>query len=179
MTISEANSIPVVFNCILANAARATPRWLFLWPGIFMLLVGMALFVPLSISPVQIGQVQFNTNTLLVAGMMVIVGFQVLFFGVFTKLYCVARGLLPESLKFNALMGRFSLERGLVAGLLVFALGLGFLGDAVWKWKAAGFGHLDYAESLRLVIPAVTCLTLAVQAVFSSFFLSILELKHD
>ena len=141
-----------------------SPRWLFLWPGIFMLLVGMALFVPLSISPVQIGQVQFNTNTLLVAGMMVIVGFQVLFFGVFTKLYCVARGLLPESLKFNALMGRFSLERGLVAGLLVFALGLGFLGDAVWKWKAAGFGHLDYAESLRLVIPAVTCLTLAVQA---------------
>ena len=156
-----------------------SPRWLFLWPGIFMLLGGLVLFVPLSISPVQIGQVQFNTNTLLVAGMMVIVGFQVLFFGVFTKLYCVARGLLPESRRFNSAVSLFSLERGIVAGLLVFAIGLSFLAAAVWKWKAAGFGHLDYGESLRLVIPAVTCLTLAVQAVFSSFFLSILELKHD
>ena len=156
-----------------------SPRWLFVWPGIFLLLVGLCLFVPLSISPVQIGQVQFNTNTLLVAGMMVIVGFQVLFFGVFTKLYCVARGLLPESQQFSSLIKFYSLERGLVAGLLVFLVGLSFLSAAVWKWKAAGFGHLDYGESLRLVIPAVTCLTLSVQAVFSSFFLSILELKHD
>ena len=156
-----------------------SPRWLFLWPGLLLLVIGLGLFVPLSIGPVQIGKVQFNTNTLLVAGMMVVVGFQVLFFGVFTKLYCVARGLLPDSQRFNSLIGLFSLERGIGVGLLAFIVGLGFLAAAVWKWKAADFGHLDYAESLRLVIPAVTCLTLAVQAVFSSFFLSILELKHD
>ena len=156
-----------------------SPRWLFLWPGLLLLVMGLGLFVPLTISPVQIGRVQFNTNTLLVAGMMVVVGFQILFFGVFTKLYCVARGLLPDSQRFNSLIGLFSLERGIGAGLAVFAVGLGFLTAAILKWKAANFGHLDYAESLRLVIPAVTCLTLAVQAVFSSFFLSILELKHD
>src|ERR1017187_4321484 len=62
-----------------------SPRWLFLWPGLAMLFLGFALFVPLSIGPVNIGRVQFNTNTLLVTGMMVIVGFQVLFFGVFTR----------------------------------------------------------------------------------------------
>jgi glycosyltransferase involved in cell wall biosynthesis len=156
-----------------------SPRWLFLWPGLFLLLIGLALFVPLSISPVQIGRVQFNTNTLLVAGMMVIVGFQVLFFGFFTKLYCVARGLLPENRRLTLLAGLFSLERGIVGGLIVFAIGLGFLTAAVLKWKAADFGRLDYAESLRLVIPAVTCLTLSVQTIFSSFFLSILDLKHD
>jgi hypothetical protein len=156
-----------------------SPRWLFLWPGLFLLLIGLALFVPLSISPVQIGRVQFNTNTLLVAGMMVIVGFQVLFFGFFTKLYCVARGLLPENRRLTLLAGMFSLERGIVGGLIIFVIGLGFLTVAVLKWKAADFGRLDYAESLRLVIPAVTCLTLSVQTIFSSFFLSILDLKHD
>ena len=156
-----------------------SPRWLFLWPGLVLLLIGLALFVPLSISPVQVGRVQFNTNTLLVAGMMVIVGFQILFFGFFTKLYCVARGLLPESRQFTSLAGVFSLERGIVGGLIIFAIGLGFLATAVLKWQAADFGRLDYAESLRLVIPAVTCLTLSVQTIFSSFFLSILELKHD
>ncbi len=156
-----------------------SPRWLFVWPGLLLLVIGLGLFVPLSLGPVQIGKIQFNTNTLLVAGMMVIVGFQILFFGVFTKLYCVARGLMPDSQRFSSLFGLYSLERGIGAGLAVFAIGLGFLAAAVLKWKAADFGHLDCAESLRLVIPAVTCLTLAVQAVFSSFFLSILELKHD
>jgi glycosyltransferase involved in cell wall biosynthesis len=156
-----------------------SPRWLFLWPGLAMLFLGFALFVPLSIGPVNIGRVQFNTNTLLVTGMMVIVGFQVLFFGVFTRLYCVARGLLPENKKLTALLKLFSLERGIVVGMLILMAGLGFLITAILKWKAVGFGRLDYAESLRLVIPAVTCMTLAVQAVFSSFFLSILELQHD
>ena len=63
-----------------------SPRWLFTWPGLALLVIGLALAVPLSIGPIRIGQVQFDTNTLLVAGMMTIVGFQVLFFGLFTKL---------------------------------------------------------------------------------------------
>ncbi len=50
---------------------------------------------------------------------------------------------------------------------------------AILKWKAAGFGQISYPDSLRLVIPAVTCMTLAVQTVFSSFFLSVLDLEHD
>jgi hypothetical protein len=103
----------------------------------------------------------------------------VLFFGVFTRLYCVARGLLPDNPQLRRLLALFSLERGIVVGVLIAAVGLGFLGAATWKWKAAGFGIISYPESLRLVIPAVTCVTLGVQTLFSSFFLSILELKHD
>ena len=91
----------------------------------------------------------------------------------------MARGLLPESKRLNALRRLFSLERGIVAGLLLVLTGLGFLAAAIWKWKTAGFGIISYPESLRLVIPAVTGVTLGIQTIFSSFFLSILELKHD
>src|SRR5437899_599966 len=156
-----------------------SPRWLFTWPGLALLLLGLGLSAPLTVGPVIIGRVQFDTNTLLVAGMMTIVGFQVLFFGVFTKLYCVAAGLLPEHKQLTTLLRWFSLERGILAGLLIITVGLGFLGAAFLKWQAAGFGLISYPESLRLVIPAVTCTTLGVQTVFSSFFLSILQLKHD
>jgi hypothetical protein len=155
-----------------------SPRWLFFWPGLGLLLLGLAMAVPLTISPIRIGRVQFDTNTLLVAGMMLIVGFQVFFFGVFTKMYCVAQGLLPENRQLTTLLRWFSLERGIVAGLLIIALGLGFLIAAILKWRAAGFGQISYPESLRLVIPAVTCMTLGVQTVFSSFFVSILQLRH-
>jgi Glycosyl transferase family 2 len=156
-----------------------SPRWLFTWPGLALLVLGLAMAVPLCISPVRLGRVQFDTNTLLVAGMMIIVGFQVLFFGLFTRLYCVARGLLPDNPQLRRLLTWFSLERGLGAGLLIATMGLGFLVAAILKWRAAGFGIISYPESLRLVIPAVTCVTLGVQTLFSSFFLSILELKHD
>jgi len=156
-----------------------SPRWLFIWPGLALLLLGLVLAVPLSIRPIHLGHIQLDTNTLLVAGMMLIVGFQVLFFGVFTKLYSVARGLLPENKQFTSLLQMFSLERGIVAGLFLGVVGLAFLIAGILKWKAAGFGLISYPDSLRLVIPAVTCMTLGVQTVFSSFFLSILQLKHD
>ena len=156
-----------------------SPRWLFTWPGLMLLVLGIALAVPLSIGPIRVGHVQFDTNTLLVAGMMTVVGFQVLFFGVFTKLYCVAVGLLPENPQLRRVLTWFSLERGIVAGLLIGAIGLGFLAAAILKWRAAGFGIISYPESLRLVIPAVMCVTLGIQTLFSSFCLSILELKHD
>jgi len=156
-----------------------SPQWLFAWPGLALLLLGLALAVPLCLGPIRIGRVQFDTNTLLVAGLMTIVGFQVLFFGLFTRLYCVARGLLPDSPQLRRRLALFSLERGIIAGLIIATVGLGFLVAAVLKWRAAGFGIISYPESLRLVIPAVTCLTVGVQTLFSSFFLSILDLKHD
>ncbi len=156
-----------------------SPRWLFIWPGLALLCVGLALAVPLTIGPFKIGHVQFDTNTLLVAGMMIVVGFQILFFGLFTKLYCIARGLLPDNPQLRRWLTLFSLERGIVAGILIAAGGLGFLAAAILKWRAANFGIISYPDSLRLVIPAVTCLTLGIQTLFSSFFLSILELKHD
>lgn len=156
-----------------------SPRWLFVWPGLALFLLGLGLGVPLAAGPVQIGQVRFDTNTLLVAGMMVVVGFQVSFFGVFTKLYCVARGLLPENKQLTSWLGLFSLERGLIAGALAQAGGLAFLVAAILKWRAASFGIMSYPDSLRLVIPAVTLMTLGVQTMFSSFFLSVLDLRHD
>lgn len=156
-----------------------SPRWLFAGPGLLMLLVGLIAGIPLCAGPVRIGRIVFDTNTLLVAGMMVVVGFQVMFFGVFTKLYCVARGFLPENKRLAAWWRLFSLEKGIAAGAVIALAGLGFLIAAILKWKAAGFGVISYPESLRLVIPAVTCLTLGIQTIFSSFFLSILELQHD
>jgi hypothetical protein len=156
-----------------------SPRWLFIWPGLALLVLGLAVAVPLCVGPVKIGHVQFDTNTLLVAGMMIVVGFQATFFGLFTRLYCIARGLLPENQRLRSLFESFSLERGILLGLFISLIGLGFLAASILKWRAANFGIISYPDSLRLVIPAVTCTTLGVQTIFSSFFLSILDLKHD
>ena len=157
-----------------------SPRWLFLAPGLILFALGVLLGIPLFFGPIKIGNgIGLDTNALLLAGMMAIVGFQVFFFGVFTRLYSVARGLVPDTAKVSFVREGFSLEKGIIAGIVMCLAGIGFLVAAILKWKAAGFGGMSYPESLRLVIPAVTFMTLGIQMIFSSFFLSILDLKHD
>jgi hypothetical protein len=79
-------------------------------------------------------------------------------------------------------MNRFfeviNLERGLIISLVAIALGCGLLVAAILKWRATGFGRLDYAETMRLVIPGATLTALAIQTIFSSFFVSILGMRR-
>jgi len=107
-----------------------------------------------------------NTNTLLVAGMMTIVGFQVIFFGLSPKLYCVARGLLPDNPQLRRGVGLVLLERGIVAGSSSRRRpGLSRGGDT--EMAGRGLWHHLLPESLRLGHPAVTCMMLGVQTLFS------------
>lgn len=152
------------------------PTWLFLVPGLLLLLTGAGLGARLWWGPMKIGVFGFDTNTLLVCGMAVVVGLQITLFGIFTRTFAIAEGLLPPTPFWERLSQRFTLEKGLVLGLLILLNGLVFLVKAVLFWKAAGFGAISYPESLRQVIPAVTLITIGVQIIFSSFFLSILDL---
>jgi hypothetical protein len=63
-------------------------------------------------------------------------------------------------------------------GAASFVCGLGLLAAAVRQWWLAGLGHLDYAHTMRWVIPGVTLATLGGQTVLSSFFVSILGMKR-
>jgi hypothetical protein len=71
----------------------------------------------------------------------------------------------------------FTLEKGLVIGLLVLLAGVLLLARAVWVWRQADFGLLAPEENMRRLIPAVTLVILGIQTIFSSFFMSVLGLK--
>jgi hypothetical protein len=106
------------------------------------------------------------------------VGFQLVAFAFFTKVFAIAEGLLPEDPKLTRMFKTFTLEKGLIAGLLILLAGVAMLLRAVWLWKQAHFGVLPSTEdNLRRLIPAGTLIVLGIQAVFSSFFMSVLGLK--
>ena len=71
-----------------------------------------------------------------------------------------------------------SLERGLAIGAVLGSLGLLLLAKAVLIWLEAGLGRLDYASTMRVVVPGVTLTSLGVQTVLGAFLLSILELRR-
>lgn len=154
-----------------------SPRWLFLMPGLFLGLIGLGAATFLTAEPVRANGVSFDVGTLAVACMLAIVGFQLVAFAFFTKVFAIAEGLLPEDPKLSRVFTVFTLEKGIVVGLVIFVAGLAWLGRAVWIWEQINYGSMPYAENLRRLIPAVTLIVLGVQTIFSSFFMSVLGLK--
>jgi glycosyltransferase involved in cell wall biosynthesis len=154
-----------------------SPRWLFLAPGILLSALGVIVAAALSLNDIRIGGIAFDVGTLAVACMTVIIGFQLVTFAFFTKVFAIAEGLLPDDPKFSRAFKFFNLEKGIGLGLLVLLAGVALLARALWIWRQADYGDLQPAENLRRLIPAVTLIVLGVQAVFSSFFMSALGLK--
>jgi glycosyltransferase involved in cell wall biosynthesis len=154
-----------------------SPRWLFLVPGILLSAFGFIFAAALSVNDLKIGGVVLNVGTLAVACMTVIVGFQLVAFAFFTKVFAIAEGLLPDDPKLSRVFKVFTLEKGLLLGLLVLLGGIFLLGQSVWIWHRVDYGILSVVENLRRLIPAATLVVLGIQVIFSSFFMSALGLK--
>ncbi len=154
-----------------------SPRWLFLTPGLLLVVLGLIGY-GLVLSRVTIGGVGFDAHSLLFASLGLITGYQSVVFAIFTKTFAVNEGLMPRDVRLESFFKVVNLERGLIAAAIVLALGLALLGWAVNEWRLTGFGHLDYARMMRVVIPGATLTTLAVQTIFSSFFISLLGMQR-
>jgi hypothetical protein len=155
-----------------------SPRWLFLYPGLLLMLAGLIAALWLMPGPRVVGTVTFDVQTLLFAAMAMVVGYQAVIFAIFTKVFAISEGLLPEDPRLNRMFQYVTLETGLIAGG-VLTLG-GIIGCllALSEWGSRSYGPLNITQSSRLVIPALTALTLGVQTMFSAFFLSILGLRR-
>ena len=61
---------------------------------------------------------------------------------------------------------------------LLTIVGVVLLFVAINEWRTRGFGPLDYAETMRLVVPGVTLTAVGFQTVLSAFFISVLALDR-
>ena len=146
-----------------------SPSYLFLLPGLFLILIGFGLLT-----------YTYNTNplrmhTMILGSLLTIVGFQVINFGISGKIYAVKEGLdRPD--RITKFFMRYSiLEEGLVLGRILFIVGL-VLGVRIFlKWRVAGYGELF---EIRSAIIVLTLIALSIQLIFFSFFISSLMLKE-
>jgi len=155
-----------------------SPRWLFFYPGLALLAFGSALGTLLLRGPLVIGGVAFDVNTLLFAAMAILIGFQSVVFAMFTKVFAISEGLLPEDPRLSRAFRYITLESGLLAGGLLVLTGGGAWVFSLAYWRSQHFGPLDPAQTLRIVIPGVVCFTLGFQIILSSFFLSVLGMSR-
>ncbi|HEV8429633.1 MAG TPA: glycosyltransferase family 2 protein [Pyrinomonadaceae bacterium] len=155
-----------------------SPRWLFLYPGLLLMLLGAVVSGWLLLGPRVVDGVTLDIHTFLYGVMAIIIGYQTVIFAVFTKVFAITEGLLPEDPRLTTMFRYIQLETGIVAGSLMLLGGIGLSVYALTFWGATSFGPLDPSRTLRLVIPAVTMIALGLQTVLSSFFLSILGMKR-
>jgi glycosyltransferase involved in cell wall biosynthesis len=155
-----------------------SPRWLFLYPGMALLVIGTVVGVLLLRGPLAVGGVVFDVDTLLFAAMAILIGFQSVVFAMFTKVFAISEGLLPEDARLSRLFRYVTLESGLLVGVLLALTGGGSWVLGLAYWQRQHFGPLDPEQTLRIVIPGVVCLTLGFQIILSSFFLSVLGMSR-
>jgi hypothetical protein len=109
----------------------------------------------------------------------VIVGLQAVYFFLTARWFGISEGLLPEDPLVRRIVGRpRRVEWALLIGLLLVASGFGLSLYAVATWNDAGFGRLDYPDTLRIVIPGATLIACGMQTVLSALFLGVLRLRH-
>src|ERR1700682_6220785 len=153
-----------------------SPRWLFLYPGLALFVIGVVLSALLLGGPLHVAGVRLDIHTLLVAGFLSLIGYQLVLFAVFTKIFAVRMGFHPPHPVLAGLFRYITLEVGLLGGELVVLAGIVGLVLAVASWQSVGFGNLDPSLTMREVIPAVLLLAIGTQTVFASFFISILSI---
>jgi glycosyltransferase involved in cell wall biosynthesis len=155
-----------------------SPRWLFLYPGLYLIAIGLSAILWLMPGLRVIGGIGFDIHTMLYAAAAVIIGMQAVFFALFSKLFAIGINLFPPDDKIRLTMKLWTLERGLLVGLALMLLGILGSVDVVLDWSREDFGAMTPAAAMRIIIPLITALIAGLQIILGSFFMSILRLAH-
>lgn len=154
-----------------------SPDWLFLYPGLIAVSLGLIVGGLLTRESLIFAHVRLGIDTLIYCGVLIVGGFQAVLFSLLSRLYAVQEGLYPRALSERSPIRKLSLEFGLSAGLVVFLAGLVTAVFAVFSWRQHGFGELVPEHIARLVIPSSVAMSLGIEIVLSSFFMSTLDLS--
>ncbi len=154
-----------------------SPRRLFLAPGVALVALGLIAYA-LAMPAAVLRGVRFDANTLLFGTLGLLCGYQAIFFAIFAKALAIKEGLLPRDRRVERFLKMFYLEVGLIIAVGALIAGLALLGAAVNEWRLVDFGNLDYARTMRLVVPGATLTALGFQTILSAFLLSFIGLQH-
>jgi glycosyltransferase involved in cell wall biosynthesis len=154
-----------------------TPRRLFLRPGLLLLALGLAGYT-VAMPGLTLGGMTFDAHTLLFASLAVICGYQSMLFAFIAKTFAISEGVLPPDPRVDRMARVLPLPRGILLGLSAAAVGGVMLIAAVNDWRVHDFGRLNYADTMRVVVPGVTLAVLGYQTILSCLFLDLLNMRR-
>ena len=155
-----------------------SPRWLFLYPGLVLMALGLAGIILLFPGEFRLGHVAFGIHTFVAACMATLIGIQSITFAAVARRYATLRGLLPASTQYSQALRALTPDRLLVVGIALFVIALLGLLWSVWQWIGADFGPLNDQRILRVLVLSFTGLAGAVQFWLVAFLASLMEIPQ-
>jgi glycosyltransferase involved in cell wall biosynthesis len=155
-----------------------SPTWLFIYPGLGLILLGLMGSALLSHGAVHITpRIELNIHTLIVSCFAVLIGAQLVAFGALARRYAMVEGFLPAPANFQRVILGMTLEPLLRAAGLIMVLGLAGCVWAVGSWAQSGFGPILYDSTLRVLTPSLTAVAVAAQLAATAFLTSLLTIR--
>ena len=156
-----------------------SPRWLFLYPGLVLLLIGGVMTGLLINGPVALFGLGLDVGSMLYTAAIAVLGVQLILFAVLAKIYAVAEGFLPTSPRFEQINSRISFESGIVLGVVILLAGIIASIASLLRWRDSDWGSLEPTQTVRTVIPAVLGLIVGGQVLLAGLFSSFLRIRKQ
>lgn len=152
------------------------PNWLFLYPGIILLTVGLAGSIALVLGQIAVSHVVFSVHTLLYCMFFLMIGFNIISMFFVVKLYAYNHQFIPRqtSIDWNQ---KLKEDVFIFTGILLTIIGIAFSIYVLLYWKNTGYSELVPEIVMRVAIPAVSLLEIGMQLIFSGFIIGILKIK--
>ncbi|MCR9136750.1 MAG: glycosyltransferase family 2 protein [Alphaproteobacteria bacterium] len=152
-----------------------SPRWAFLYPGLALILFGVLIASLLLPGAVYVGDVGFDTHTFVLACFAILIGIQAIGFAIIARRFAASHGLIPRTSRFTGFVDALTFGRVLVGSSLISLCGAGGIVWCVLQWASVGFGPLEYAFLLRVLLLSVTVLAIGIQSVLIAFLAALLD----
>jgi glycosyltransferase involved in cell wall biosynthesis len=144
------------------------PRPFLLVPGLLALSLGLVLAAWVYL------QGGSRMHSLILGGLLLVIGYQMFLAGLYFDAFGAAYGL-SDSARKRGLMSYHSLEKELLLGLLLLAVGVLLGVRILLSWGEADYGALDASQNAMI---AMIFSILGIQTIFSGMFISLLLLSN-
>lgn len=154
-----------------------SPRWLYLVPGLFLLVAGMLLALLLAAGPMTIaGKITLDLNSFIAGCVMAVIGHQMISFGLIARYYASITGMLPGDPRSDSILAACKTDRLLVAALVLVLTGAAIFLVALILWAQTGFGELTNPAPTRLAVAGLSVIVIGFQTAFSAFLFGIFDI---
>lgn len=149
---------------------KNAPGYLFSVPGVLFATVGI-LLIGMASTGVTVGSVTPGIHTMIAGTLLVIVGYQLLYFGPFSAV--VGEPIRkPENPISKQINEKLTLERGIATGFLLVGAGALYAGQLVYRWRMNGFTTEQFTIE---ALAAFTAIVIGIQTVFSAFLMDLIK----
>ena len=150
-----------------------SPRWLFFYPGIASIAMGVIFFSLLIKGPINFSGIQLSTQTLIFSSFMILLGQQLIWFSVLSKNLTRRLETYPIDKNWQKILRIFNQEMNLIYFFLILLIGIIFLIASFKNWANTNFGELNYVFAIKNGLISGLLIFSSLQAIFFHFLLGV------